>query len=122
MPRLLSNKSPNKNLSVKVEEKKSETQMINEKKKSMWPEENMSSWEFYNHIMRFGKRKMTHSEWFVWKMKKDEEDLKKKGYVEEPPKKKMSFREYAWRLKKDPDFIDFIAEEEFSLGRRKTWL
>ena len=50
------------------------------KKKSLRPEENMSAWEYYNFLMRFGKRKMTRIEWVIWKMKKDEEDTQK-GYV-----------------------------------------
>ena len=117
-----SNKSPNKSSEVKVEVKKSEAPTMS-KKKSLWPEENMSSWEYYNHIMRFGKRKMVRQEWVVWKMKKDEEDLNKKGYVGERKKasikERNEFYEYAWRLKKDPDFIDTIARGEFSLDFNK---
>ena len=124
MPRLLSNVSPNKNhakVNVEKTKEKSPQKIFNKfvVTKSMWPEENMTSWEYYNHIMRFGKRKMEYGEWVIWKMIKDREDIKKKGYVEEPPKKKMSSAECNWRFKKDPDFVD--AREEFGLGRRKTW-
>ena len=120
MPRLLSNKSPKKISEVKVEEKKSGTPAT--EKKSLRPEENMSAWEYYNFLMRFGKRKMTRIEWVIWKMKKDNEDIQKKGYVEERKpllKNGMSFEEYNWRLKKDPNFVDFVAREEFALDFKK---
>ena len=134
MPRLLSNKSPKKisasaersseqsergNEEVKVEEKKSE-------KKSFEPPrtksvEEMTAWEYYNHIMRFGKKKMNRSEWCIWKEKKDLEEILK-GYVRKKPtlNNGMSSMEYAWRLKKDPHFVDTIAREEFALDFNKN--
>ena len=151
MPRLLSNKSPTKISEVRVwgktpteenpPEKKfegfalrtsSEQKILKpvepksfksvEKKKSLRIEEDMSSWEYYNFLMRFGKRRMVRSEWLAWKLKKDKEDMDK-GYVKrkDPPlREKMSSAEYHWRLKKDPNFIDFVAEEEFSLDFKKN--
>ena len=110
MPRLLSNKSPNKITSVKVEKVEEHKQT---KKKSLWPEEDMSAWEYYSHLMRYGERKMTRDEWVIWKMKKDEEDMERKV--------RMSSKEYFVRLKYDPDFIDPIAREEFALGLNK-WM
>ena len=119
MPRLLSNKSPKKNLPVKVEKKKSPVKV--EKEKSLRPEESMSAWEYYNFLMWFGRRKMTRSEWLVWRLKKDTEDMEKGGIRKEfPLKKRKSSAEYNWRIKKDLDFIDFIAEEEFSLDFKKS--
>ena len=120
MPRLLSNKSPNKITSVKVE-KSEEHKQTNIKNKSLRPEENMSAWEYYNHLMKYGKRKMTRIEWVIWKMKKDEEDMEKKGYIERAPTKvRMSSKEYFGRLKYDPDFTG-AEEEGFGLQPRKTW-
>ena len=121
MPRLLSNKSPNKKSSVKVEEKKFEIPTPNNKKKSLWPEENMTAWEYYNHLMKSGKRKMVYHEWVVWKMKKDEEDLEKGKCIKEPPfKRLMSSEEYNWRLKKDPLFDDPVARGGFALDFKKN--
>ena len=126
MPRLLSNKSPRKTSPELKVEKKSESFTLTPKaeqkfikptvQKSFKPksEDEMTAWEYYSFLMRFGKRKMTRIEWVIWKMKKDEEDIQK-GYV----KGKMSSMEYHWRLKKDPHFVDFIAREEFSLDFNK---
>ena len=119
MPRLLSNKSPKKTLSAKVE-KFEEQKQTNTKKKSLRPEENMSAWEYYNHLMRYGKRKMTRSEWVVWSLKKDQEDLKKGKCIRLPPfNRVVSSVEYNWRLKKDPHFVDTVAREEFSLDFKR---
>ena len=119
MPRLLSKKEPTKISEVKVEKKFNLKVEEKPKQKSLRPEGNMSAWEYYNFLMRFGKRKMTRIEWVIWKMKKDEEDLAK-GRKKPPLKKKMSSAEYNWRLKKDPDFNDIVAREEFGLDINKN--
>ena len=109
-------------------EKKSELKVKKKSpQKSFFPEENMSAWKYYNYLMRFGKRKMTRTEWVIWKTKKDKEDLEKKGYVEERKpllKNGMSSIEYAWRLKKDPHFVDTVARDEFSIdfNKNERWL
>ena len=142
MPRLLSKKSPQKisegrasargnealrtgsetlryaSSEVRVEEK-SEL-----KKESFKPktEDEMTAWEYYNSLMVFGKRKMTRIEWVIWKNKKDYEDMRKGKFVygDPPLRKKISFAEYNWRLKKDPHFVDTVAREEFSLDFKKN--
>ena len=104
MPRLLSNKSPKKISDTKVE---GSVLMPKAKKKSFVPPkrksvDEMSSWEYYNFLMLFGKRKMDRFEWRIWKEKKDIEDWNKK--YSQDGRRKICSREYAWRLKKDPDF------------------
>ena len=129
MPRLLSRKEPTK---IVPREPKAPLRdnTISEVKKIIKPtvqksfsppkpktEDEMTAWEYYNSLMVFGKRKMTRIEWVIWKNKKDYEDMRKGKFVygDPPLRKKISFAEYNWRVKKDPDFVDFVAEEEFSL-------
>ena len=114
MPRLLSNKSPKKSSEVKVE-----TPTPNDKKKSLCPEQDMTAWEYYNHLMKSGKRKMTRDEWLVWSLKKSQEDVKKGKCIRLASGGVMTSTEYNYRLKKDPNFVDKIAREEFALDFKK---
>ena len=91
MPRLLSNKSPTKISKVKVEK------IIKPKS-----EDEMTAWEYYSFLMRFGKRKMDRFEWLSWKEKKDLEDYNKK--YSEDGRRKIGAKEFHWRIKKDRDF------------------
>ena len=99
MPRLLSNKSPKKTSSELKVEKKSGLKEESFKPKS---EDEMTAWEYYSFLMRFGKRKMDRFEWRIWKEKKDIEDWNKK--YSEDGRRKICSREFHWRFKKDPDF------------------
>ena len=114
MPRLLSNKSPNK-ISRKPVEKFEE----HKQKESLWPDKDMTAWEYYNHLMKSGKRKMTRDEWLVWSLKKSQEDVKKGKCIRLASGGVMTSTEYNYRLKKDPNFVDKIAREEFALGFKK---
>ena len=100
MPRLLSNKSPGKKILKPV--------CKTEKKSFVPPKtiDEMTSWEYYSHLMRFGKRKMQRFEWIIWSEKKDKEDFHKKYIMNNDGKyvKRISSKEFNWRFKKDPDF------------------
>ena len=89
MPRLLSNKEPTKRSEVRVEKKP--------KQKS---EGEMTAWESYSFLMRFGGRRMDRHEWQIWKLKKDDED-RYKNYLRKKynyPKEKMSYAEYNYHV------------------------
>ena len=118
MPRLLSNKSPKKNLPVKVEKKSNLKVEEKPKQKNIGPtknktEDEMSAWEYYSFLMRFGKRKMDRYEWLTWKLKKDEEDWNKK-YTKDG-RRKISVAEFNWRIKNDLDFDDSMIEVDCKL-------
>ena len=110
MPRLLSNKEPTKISEVKVG-KKSEQKSFNPPKSKSTDE--MTAWEYYSFLMRFGKRKMFRHEWLNWMSKKDEEDIQKRydGRMKGNLEGRISFAEYNWRIKKDRDFDDMIEED-----------
>ena len=129
MPRLLSNKEPTKKITgVKEAEKKvltkpSETKT--EKKvlskpsetKTVKTEDEMTAWEYYSFLMRFGKRKMTRFEWLTWVLKKDEEDRQKR-YIrrkEGPFEGKISAAEFNWRISHDKDFDERLVEVDYNL-------
>ena len=122
MPRLLSNKEPTRllkseislNKQFKSEDKepirKTEKKILNEPSvpkgralrtsSEQKSEDEMTSWEYYCFLMRFGKRKMDRYEWMTWKVKKNEEDnyknhLRKKYNW---PKEKMSAAGYSYRV------------------------
>ena len=80
MPRLLSNKAPEKSEAVPHNIKSSDIEKLNNVKSNKGQvvisslkksKDEMSSWEYYNFLMRFGKRKMDRWEWQTWKLKKD---------------------------------------------------
>ena len=107
MPRLLSNKLPKKTSSIKV----SQTNVANEsliplKGRGQKSVSEMSSWEYYNSLMMFGKRKMDRFEWCIWKEKKDQEDWNKKYIMNDEGRyvRRISSKEFNWRIKKDPNF------------------
>ena len=108
MPRLLSNKEPKKITEVRVW-KKSELKV--EEKPKPKSEDEMTAWECYSFLMRFGKRKMDRFEWRIWKSKKDEEDWNKKYIKNEEGRfvKRISSKEFYWRIKKDPDFDERLC-------------
>ena len=112
MPRLLSNKEPTHHF--KSEDKKligkSEQKILSKPKvvggsalrtlSEQKSEDEMSSWEYYCSLMKFGRRKMDKHEWQIWRLKKDEEDSYKRYFVKKynRPKEKMSAAEYNWRV------------------------
>ena len=113
MPRLLSNKSPNKKSSVKVEEYKPIISQVKVKAKSPGTKsvDEMSSWEYYNSLMLFGKRRMDRFEWRIWVEKKNKEDFHKKYIMNDEGRyvKRICSREFNWRLKRDPDFDERLC-------------
>ena len=109
MTRLLSNKSPLKKI-LKPDCKTEKKSFVSPKPKSedsvASRQDEMSSWEYYNSLMMFGKRKMAQFEWIIWKDKKDKEDFHKKYIMNNGGRyvKRISSKEFNWRFKKDPDF------------------
>ena len=121
MLRLLSKKEPTKisevrvekKFNLKVEEKPNPKSFVPPKPKS---EDEMSAWEYYSFIMRFGKRKMNRHEWLTWWLKKNDEDRQKR-YVrrkEGPLEGKISPSEFNWRMKKDSYFDERMYEMDFN--------
>ena len=122
MPRLLSKKEPTKISEVRVEKKsgvKVERKPEQKSLKQSEPkrEEEMSSWEYYSFLMRFGKRKMDRYEWRTWKVKKNEEDRYKNHLRKKygPPKEKMSAAEFNWRVFHVGDIDESMVEVDYNL-------
>ena len=118
MPRLLSNREPEKKTEPRIlsktnkqPEKKTEPRILSKTNKQpevkiakinpKKTEKEMSSWEYYSFLMRYGKRKMDRLEWLTWRMKRDEEESYKRYLnrkeMDGPPELKLSPAEFNWR-------------------------